>query len=96
MPTARWNGAVIAEAPDDKVQVVEENIYFPADAVHQQYLQASDKVTLCPWKGSASYYDVVVKGERNKDAALTYATPKEAAKQIAGYIAFQRGVEIEK
>lgn len=96
MPKAVWNGEVIAEAPDDKVQVVEGNIYFPHEAVHREHLQPSDKLTTCPWKGTASYFDVVVAGEVNKDAAWTYATPKEAARQIAGHIAFWRGVQVEK
>lgn len=95
MPKAIWNGAVIAEAPDDAVQRVEGNVYFPMHAVRQEYLQSSEKITHCHWKGSASYYEVVVNGKTNVDAAWTYRQPLDAAKQIAEHIAFWRGVEVE-
>jgi uncharacterized protein (DUF427 family) len=96
MPTARWNGAVIAEAPDDAVEIVEGNVYFPMQAVHPQYLRASSKTTTCHWKGLANYFDVIVDGEVNQDAAWTYREPAAAAKQIAGFIAFWRGVQVER
>jgi uncharacterized protein (DUF427 family) len=96
MPKAVWDGAVIAEAPDDEVQVVEGNVYFPIRTVHPEYLQASDKTTQCPWKGTANYYHVVVNGEANRDAAWVYHAPREEAKQIAGHIAFWRGVEVRQ
>ena len=96
MPKASWNGATIAEAPDDAVEIVEGNVYFPMQAVRQEYLQTSNKVSSCPWKGSANYYDIVVNGEVNQDAAWVYETPLPAAKQIAGHIAFWRGVQVEK
>ena len=95
MPKAIWNGAVIAEAAADAIEIVEGNTYFPANTVHQEYLQASDTHTVCSWKGTASYYHVAVAGEVNRDAAWYYPQPKDAAKQIAGYIAFWRGVQIE-
>jgi uncharacterized protein (DUF427 family) len=95
MPTASWNGAVIAEATDDRVEIVERNVYFPIDAVRREYLQPSDTHTVCGWKGTASYYDVVVDGEVNKDAAWYYAQPKDAAKQIAGRVAFWKGVKVQ-
>lgn len=90
---ATWNGAVIAES-DDTV-VVEGNHYFPADAVRREHLQTSDHHTVCGWKGTASYYHVVVEGENNRDAAWYYPEPKDAAKRIAGRIAFWRGVKVE-
>jgi uncharacterized protein (DUF427 family) len=93
MPRAIWNGAVIAES--DQCIVVEGNQYFPPDAVKRQYLRGSATHTLCPWKGTASYYDVVVDGATNKDAAWYYPQPKDAAKQIANYIAFWHGVTVE-
>ena len=96
MPKAIWNGAVIAEAPDSVVEVVEGNVYFPMESVNRQYLAPSDKVTSCPWKGSASYYHVTVNGQDNKDAAWTYLKPLDAARQIAGRVAFWRGVTVEK
>ena len=96
MPRALWNGAVIAEAPTDAIEMVEGNVYFPVDAVRQEYLQPSDSHTVCGWKGTASYYHVVVNGEVNKDAAWYYPTPKDAAKQITGRIAFWHGVQVER
>lgn len=93
MVRARWKDTVIAES--DKTVVVEGNHYFPPDAVDPRYLRESETHTTCGWKGEASYYDVVVDGEANTDAAWSYPTPKEAAQQIAGYIAFWRGVTVE-
>lgn len=89
---ASWNGTVIAES-DDTI-VVEGNHYFPADAVNPDYLIASTKTSICPWKGTANYHSLVVDGKTNPDAAWYYATPKPRAAQIAGRIAFWRGVEI--
>ncbi|MCX7791324.1 MAG: DUF427 domain-containing protein [Chloroflexaceae bacterium] len=93
MARAIWNGAVIAES--DETVIVEGNHYFPPTAVKREYLRESATHTVCPWKGTASYYDVVVEGNVNKDAAWYYPEPKEAAKQIAGYVAFWRGVRVE-
>ncbi len=90
---AIWNGTVIAES-DDTV-VVEGNHYFPEDSVDQGVLEPSDKQTVCPWKGTASYYSLVVDGERNADAAWYYPTPKDAAKQITDHVAFWKGVTVE-
>lgn len=94
MATASWNGAVIAETTD--VVIVEGNVYFPADSVRQEFLAASDTHTTCPWKGLASYYNVVVDGNANADAAWYYPTPRDAAKQITGRIAFWKGVVVER
>ena len=90
---AIWNNAMIAESSE--TVVVEGNHYFPADAVKIEYLQPSSKHTYCPWKGEASYYNVVVNGETNKDAAWYYPKPKEAAAQIKNRIAFWQGVKVE-
>lgn len=95
MPKAIWNGTVIAETSSEAIEVVEGNIYFPVNAVHLEYLQPSDHHTICPWKGTASYYHVAAGGEVSRDAAWTYPQPKEAAKQIAGRIAFWRGVQVD-
>jgi uncharacterized protein (DUF427 family) len=94
MPKATWNGAVLAEAPADAVEIVERNVYFPIESVRQEYLRASQTHTICGWKGTANYYDVVVDGQVNADAAWYYAEPKDAAKQIAGRVAFWRGVSV--
>ena len=93
MPKAVWNDAVIAES-DDTV-VVEGNHYFPPDAVRREHLQGSDRHTVCPWKGTASYYDVVVDGRTNAGAAWYYPETKPAAADITGRIAFWRGVKVE-
>jgi len=90
---ASWNNAVIAES--DNTVVVEGNHYFPRDAVNNEYLQPSNTHTICPWKGEASYYDVVVNGEINGDAAWYYPDPKPAAAEIRHRIAFWHGVTVE-
>jgi uncharacterized protein (DUF427 family) len=95
MPKASWNNAVIADAATQDIVVVEGNKYFPAASVASDNLRPSATHTVCPWKGTASYYDVVVDGEVNRDAAWYYPEPKEAAKEIAGHIAFWRGVKVD-
>lgn len=93
MARALWNGVVIAES--DATIVVEGNHYFPPDSIKREYLRESATHTVCGWKGVASYYDVVVNDAVNRDAAWYYPDPKEAARRIAGYIAFWRGVKVE-
>ena len=93
MPSAIFNEVVIAES-DDTV-VVEGNHYFPPDSVKREYLRESDVETTCPWKGQASYYDVVVNEKVAEYAAWYYPDPKPAAVQITGRIAFWRGVTVE-
>lgn len=93
MARAIWNGTLLVES-DDTV-VVEGNHYFPADAVAEGVLRPSDKHTFCPWKGTASYYDVVVGNDVNRDAAWCYPEPKDAAKEITDRVAFWRGVTVE-
>lgn len=93
MPRATWNGTVLAES--DHCIVVEGNQYFPPSAVHREHLRPSDTHTVCGWKGTASYCDVVVGDRTNKDAAWYYPAPKDAAKQIKDYVAFWRGVTVE-
>jgi uncharacterized protein (DUF427 family) len=89
---AVWNGAVLAES--DRTEVVEGNQYFPADAIDKQYFKPSDTHSVCPWKGTASYYTVEVNGKRNPDAAWYYPQAKDEAKNIEGYVAFWKGVEV--
>jgi len=91
---AIWNNAVLAQS--DSTIVVERNHYFPPDSINPEYFKGSNTHTTCPWKGQASYYDVVVGDQVNRDAAWYYPEPKEAAKQIKGYIAFWKGVKIEQ
>jgi uncharacterized protein (DUF427 family) len=92
MVRATWQGKEIA-ASDDTV-VVEGNHYFPLTAVDASLLEPSDTHTVCPWKGTASYYSVVVDGERNEDAAWFYPEPKDAAAEIRDRVAFWKGVEV--
>jgi len=95
MPKATWNGVVIAEASSDEVEIVEHNVYFPPERVKKEYLQDSSHTTMCPWKGVASYYNVVVDGQVNGNAAWYYPTPSEAAKTLKNRIAFWHGVEVQ-
>ncbi|AIF68809.1 hypothetical protein PAP_01860 [Palaeococcus pacificus DY20341] len=94
MVKAVWNGAVLAEVEKKRLILLEGNVYFPPDSVNKKYLKESDIHSTCPWKGEASYYDIVVNGKVNKDAAWYYPEPKDAAKHIKGYVAFWKGVEI--
>lgn len=90
---AIWNGTVIAESNDTKV--VEGNHYFPPSSINKEYFKEADMSSVCPWKGTASYYDVVVNGETNSGAAWFYPNTKELAKEIEGYVAFWHGVEVK-
>ena len=94
MAKASWNGVVLAES--DRYEVVEGNVYFPPQALRREHVRPSDTHTECGWKGTASYYDVVVAGKVNSGAAWYYPEPKPAAREIAGRIAFWRGVIVEK
>lgn len=90
---AVWNGAVIAQSSD--TVVVEGNHYFPLEAVRAELLRPSETHTVCPWKGTASYFTLEVNGQRNPDAAWYYPEPSAAARQIAGRVAFWKGVRVE-
>jgi uncharacterized protein (DUF427 family) len=94
MAKAIWEGAILAES--NQCVEVEGNQYFPPDTIHQEYFKASAAHTVCPWKGTASYYDLEVNGKRNQGAAWYYPEPKPAANQIKGYVAFWKGVKVEK
>lgn len=87
-----WMNEALAES--DKTIIVEGNHYFPPDSVHLDYFRKSDTKTVCSWKGVASYYDIVVDGSTNKDAAWYYAKPSDAASQIKNYVAFWKGVKV--
>jgi uncharacterized protein (DUF427 family) len=89
---AIWNGQVLAES-DDLVQV-EGNYYFPKDSITSEFFTDSSTHTTCPWKGVASYHNIVVDGKENKDAAWYYPEPKDAAAAIANRVAFWKGVQI--
>lgn len=89
---AIWNDQVIAES--DHTIVIENNHYFPKESVNAEYLKDSSHSSVCPWKGTASYYTLDVNGMQNANAAWYYPEPKAAASQIANYVAFWKGVKI--
>ncbi len=94
MVKASWNGTNIAAS--DATVAVEGNHYFPPAAVNQELLRPSSTTTVCSWKGTAHYYDVVVEGQTNPDAAWYYPEPKEAAANIKDHVAFWKGVRVEE
>lgn len=94
MAKAIWNGEVLAES--DRFETVEGNVYFPPDSLKREHFRDSATHTECSWKGTASYFDVVVGGKVNKDAAWYYPEPRSAAANIKGHIAFWKGVTVEK
>jgi len=89
---AIWNDTVLAESDDTKV--VEGNHYFPPESIHSEYFKESAHRTSCPWKGKAHYYDVVINGDRNENAAWYYPQPKDAAQEIEDHVAFWNGVNV--
>lgn len=91
---AIWNKQIIAESNDTKV--IENNHYFPADSIKQEFFNNSDTKSNCPWKGIASYYSLEVDGATNEDAAWYYPETKHAAKEIEGYVAFWKGVTVSE
>jgi len=94
MPRAIWNGVVIAES--DRFELVEGNVYFPPEALKPEHFRPSAKTTICGWKGTAQYHDVVVDGAVNAAAAWFYPEPKPAAANIRGHVAFWQGVTVER
>jgi len=93
MKIATWNGKVIATT--EKFETVDGNIYFPPESIDRKFFEPSSTHSTCPWKGVASYYHVVVDGQRNDDSAWYYPSTKDAAKNIQGYVAFWKGVRVE-
>lgn len=93
MPRAVWKGAVLAES--DRTVLVEGNHYFPPESLDRRHFRPSATHSVCGWKGTASYYDVEVDGQVNRDAAWFYPEPHDAARAIAGHVAFWRGVRVE-
>jgi uncharacterized protein (DUF427 family) len=89
---AIWNGVIIAES--ERTEVVEGNHYFPPEAIKKEFFKPSEHHTVCGWKGTASYYTLEVGGKTNENGAWYYPTPMEAARNIAGYVAFWKGVQV--
>ena len=94
MATARWNGQILAQSNDTKV--VEGNHYFPPESLNKDLFSESEHTSFCPWKGTAGYYDLVVEGQTNKDAAWVYRSPKDEAAEIKDHVAFWKGVKVER
>ena len=89
---AIWNGKVLAES--DETIEIEGNQYFPADSLNKEFFEESNTNTVCGWKGTASYYDIIADGKKNADAAWYYADAKDEAKNIENYVAFWKGIEV--
>ncbi len=89
---ATWNNTVIAES--DNTIIIEGNHYFPSESINCQYFEESTHTTICGWKGLANYYSLNVNGQENINAAWVYKTPKDAASEIKGYVAFWKGVTV--
>jgi uncharacterized protein (DUF427 family) len=94
MARAIWNGTVVAET--DKFETVEGNIYFPPAAIKREFFTPSATKSTCPWKGEARYYTLKVGDQENPDAAWYYPDAKPAAANIRGYVAFWKGVTVER
>ena len=94
MAKAIWEGAVLAES--EACITIEGNRYFPPDSIRRRYFRNSKAHTTCPWKGRASYYDIVVDGKTNTNAAWYYPAPSPAAREIKDYVAFWKGVVVEE
>lgn len=92
MPKAIWNGKVIAQS--NQTVMIEGNHYFPRESIKEKFFSESATQTLCPWKGMASYFNVTVEGNQNRNAAWYYPNPSEAASVIKGYVAFWNGVQV--
>lgn len=93
MAKAIWNGMVVAES--NQTEVVDGNHYFEVDAIQQEFFEPSETTSVCGWKGTASYYNLVVDGQENKDAVWCYRDPKPEAKNLKGRYAFWKGVEVQ-
>jgi uncharacterized protein (DUF427 family) len=91
--TAIWNGQIIAAS--DNCVAFDNNTYFPPEALNKQFFAPSGHTSVCPWKGTANYMDVVVEGKTNANAMWVYNDPKSAASPIKGYVAFWKGVEVK-
>jgi len=89
---AQWNNTIIAES--DATVIIEGNHYFPKESIKMEYLKESHTQSSCPWKGCASYYNIIVNGETHEDAAWYYAEPSPLTSNIKNHIAFWEGVEI--
>ncbi len=92
MKTATFKGVPVAQS--DATVVVEGNHYFPPDAVNWDYFTKTEHTTVCPWKGTASYYSITIDGEMSSNAAWTYEAPSDAAAEIKDHVAFYPVVDV--
>ncbi|MFC5187794.1 DUF427 domain-containing protein [Actinomadura harenae] len=93
MARAIFNGTVLAET--ERPELVEGNVYFPPEAVHDEYLTRTRRVSVCPWKGIARYYTVTVDGREARNAGWSYPHPSPLARKIKNHVAFWGDVEVE-
>ena len=89
---AIWNDKIIAES--DQTINIEGNQYFPPDSINKEFFRKNSTQTLCHWKGTASYYDILIEGQINPNAAWFYPEPSALADKIKNYVAFWKGVEV--
>lgn len=94
MARAMFNGTVVAESDD--VEIVEGNVYFPVDSLDRSVVSDSDHESVCPWKGTASYWNVTVDGETADNAAWYYPEAKKGAEAVVGRVAFYPVVTVEQ
>ena len=87
---AYWNNELIADS--DKTLTLEGIYYFPPESVFQEFIVPSSTRTLNPENGEATYYDIIVDGKMNRDAAWSYHKPRSAASHVKDYLGFWRGV----
>ena len=88
------NGVVLAES--NSTVVVEGNHYFPPASINREYFSDTDRTTVCPWKGTASYHTVTVEGQAHDNLAWYYPSPKAAASEIVDHVAFYRQVTVSE
>ncbi len=93
MAKAIWKQATLAES--DATEQVEGNQYFPPASLHREFFEPSTHTTVCPWKGTAHYYHLIVNSQRNENAAWFYPEPKPAAANIKDHVAFWKGVRVD-
>ena len=91
---AIFNGVVIAESPT--TVIVEGNHYFPPNTVKMKHFTKSSRHTVCPWKSTTSYYNIVANGETSENAAWYYPDTSERAAHIKGHVAFYPVVQVVK
>jgi uncharacterized protein (DUF427 family) len=62
--------------------------YVPRADVDMSALERSTHSTICPFKGTASYFDLADDGKRAANAVWSYESPHDAVRDIEAYLAF--------